>query len=49
MAKPIEPTPILRGKDAKRLVKSVTHPVRDRKKETFLKACDSTYRKLSQK
>ena len=49
MAKPIEPTPILKGKDAERLLKSVNHPVRSAKKEAFLKACDTTYRTLSQK
>lgn len=49
MARPIEPTPILKGKDADRLLKSVREPVYDPKKDSFLKACDETYRKLSAK
>jgi hypothetical protein len=49
MAKPIEPTPVLRGKDAKRLITSVKKAVHDPKKEDFLRACDATYRKLAQK
>jgi hypothetical protein len=49
MAKPIEPTPILKGGDAKRLLNSVQNPVRSEKKAAFLKSCDSTYRALSQK
>jgi len=49
MAKPIEPTPILKGSDAKRLLRSVDSPTPSEKKAAFLKACDSTYRALSQK
>jgi hypothetical protein len=49
MAKPIEPTPVLKGEDAKRLIRSVTKRVPDPKKEDFFRACDDTYRKLSQK
>lgn len=49
MAKPIEPTPILKGNDAKRLLKSVKNPVRSAKKAAFVSACDATYRKFAQK
>jgi hypothetical protein len=49
MAKPIEPTPVLKGKDAKRLLKSVSERIHDPEKEKFLRACDDTYQKLSQK
>jgi hypothetical protein len=50
MAKPIEPTPILKGADAARLLKkSVSNPVSSAKKKAFLKACDSTYRALTPK
>ena len=49
MAKPIEPTPTLKGADAARLLKNIQNPVRSRKKQAFLKACDNTYRALSAK
>jgi hypothetical protein len=49
MAKPIEPTPILKGKDAQRLLRSVASPVRSEKKALFLARCDATYKKLSVK
>ena len=49
MAKTIEPTPVLRGKDAARLLKSVYHPVSSPKKESIFRACDATYLKLAQK
>jgi len=49
MAKPIEPTPVLRGRDAERLLRSVERPVRSVKKAAFLAKCDETYRKLAAK
>ena len=49
MAKPIEPTPVLKGKDAKRLLKNITRPVSDPKKATFLASCDATYQALARK
>ena len=50
MAKPIEPTPILKGQDAARLItKSFSSPKVNSKKNEFLKSCDSVYRTLSAK
>lgn len=50
MAKPIEPTPILEGKDAENLLKEVDSASYDPEKEKFLKECkqifDSTNKKL---
>ncbi|GEM_PF-4094295 len=42
---PIEPTPILRGEDARRLLDSVVNFKRDPKKEQFLKECVELYEK----
>lgn len=49
MAKPIEPTPLLKGKDADRLLKSVREPINDPEKAKLLKACDKVYRELGSK
>jgi len=50
MAKPIEPTPILKGADAAKLIaKSFSSPKLSSKKDDFLKSCDSVYRALSAK
>lgn len=49
MAKPIEPTPILKGKDAKRLLKNIKKPVRSDAKAVFLADCDAVYGKFSLK
>lgn len=50
MAKPIEPTPTLKGKDAKRLLdRAVRKPVQSERKAALFKACDATYAKLTQK
>ena len=49
MAKPIEPTPTLKGADAARLLKNINRPVKSAKKQAFLKACDETYRALANK
>jgi hypothetical protein len=43
MAKPIEPTPILRGKDAERLLYEVEHPDVSEKHLAFLRECDRIY------
>lgn len=45
MARPIEPTPVLKGEDAKRLLAQVMNPDRSPKKQAFMRQCDSTYRK----
>lgn len=50
MAKPIEPTPVLKGQDAKRLLdSSFKKPQYSAKKQSFLARCDATYRQLAQK
>lgn len=43
MAKPIEPTPILEGKDAERLLNDIASARYDKKKEEFLKECKRTF------
>jgi len=45
MAKPIEPTPILEGKDAEMLLKEVAEARFDPVKEKFLKECDDIFNK----
>ena len=47
MARPIEPTPILEGKDADRLLESVDRRVENPKKNEFLKRSRETYQLLS--
>lgn len=47
MARPIEPTPILKGKDAERLLKSVDKRVDNPRKADFLKRARETYRALT--
>ncbi len=47
MAKPIEPTPTLYGKDAERLLESMNSSEVDKEKEKFLSECDETFRDLS--
>lgn len=49
MAKPIEPTPVLKGKAAQRLLRTVDKPVKSAKKTAFLLSCDATYQKLAPK
>lgn len=44
MAKPIEPTPILAGKDAERLLNDVDRATYNKKKEKFLKECSDIYK-----
>ena len=43
MAKPIEPTPILEGADAERLIEDVRNDKYSAEKEKFLKECKSVY------
>lgn len=43
MAKPIEPTPILTGEDAKKVLKELENDSHDSKKEAFLKECEDIY------
>jgi len=45
MARPIEPTPILKGKDAERLLNEVDNAAYSEKKEKFLKECVDIYKK----
>lgn len=45
MAKPIEPTPILEGENAIRLLKDVDSASYDKNKEKFLKECADIYNK----
>jgi hypothetical protein len=45
MARPIEPTPVLKDEDAKRLLAQVKNPDRTPEKRAFMRQCDSTYRK----
>lgn len=37
MAKPIEPTPVLRGEDLERLIHTVEHPQKSQNKEALAK------------
>ena len=46
MARPIEPTPVLKGDDARRFLAQVKSPDRTPKKKAFMEQCDSTYRKF---
>ena len=43
MAKPIEPTPILEGKDAEEFLKDLSSLKYSKKKEEFLKECEKIY------
>lgn len=44
MARPIEPTPILEGKDAEKVLREVNHPRYSAKKERFLNECKEIFR-----
>lgn len=46
MARPIEPTPILYGDDARRLLEDLNKPTSKEKKK-HLQECDAIYRRLS--
>lgn len=43
MAKPIEPTPVLEGKDAERLLEEVANATFSQKKQIFLDECRAIY------
>lgn len=45
MARPIAPTPVLKGQDAKRFLADVKNPDRSKAKRDFMAKCDSTYHK----
>lgn len=45
MAKPIEPTPTLKGEDAQLLLFDIENTIHDEKKEIFLKECRENYNK----
>jgi hypothetical protein len=45
MAKPIEPTPVLEGKDTLRLINEVNSASYSEKKAKFLEECTETYKK----
>jgi hypothetical protein len=45
MAKPIEPTPVLEGKDALRLIKEVNSASYSKEKAKFLGECSDIFRK----
>ena len=45
MARPIEPTPILEGKDAERLLNEVANATFSPKKQRFLDECREIYAK----
>jgi len=49
MARPIEPTPILEGKDAEMLIKEVAEARFDPKKEKFLRECDIIFESTQNK
>jgi len=46
MAKPIEPTPILTGDDAKALLEDMANAKYSPEKAAFLKSCDATYERI---
>ncbi len=45
MAKPIEPTPVLKGRDAQRLLKKAANPDRSAQKKQYLAECRAAYQK----
>lgn len=45
VAKPIEPTPVLKGRDAKRLLKRAASPDCSPEKKQYLAECSAAYRK----
>jgi hypothetical protein len=44
MARPIQPTPILEGEDARRFLREMKKPSTDKEK-AYLKRCDQAYEK----
>lgn len=49
MAKQIQPTPVLEGKDAIAFLKATMNPKYSKKKEKFLKECTRAYKQLMKK
>jgi hypothetical protein len=49
MARPIEPTPILKGTDKELFLKDIENVKYSPEKEKFLKECDEIYRIVSKK
>lgn len=49
MARPIQPTPILEGKDAERLMEQMDRVTYDEKKQKFLDDCREIYKKTIKK
>jgi len=47
MARPIEPTPILEGKDAKKVIELMNKVVYSKKKQKFLDECRRIYKKTT--
>lgn len=45
MARPIQPTPILEGEDAKRLLQDIANVKYSSKKQKFLDECREVYKK----
>lgn len=45
MARPIEPTPILKGEDAKKLINDVNSASYSEEKQNFLNECRDVYNK----
>lgn len=45
MARPIEPTPILEGRDAERLLEDISKDTYSEKKQKFLDECAEIYKK----
>lgn len=45
MARPIKPTPILKGKDAENLLSEVDNAIYNIKKDQFLKECSNIFNK----
>ena len=49
MAKPIQPTPILDGEDAKQFLQQTNNVRYSAEKEQFLKECDEVYQSTQKK
>lgn len=47
MARPIEPTPVLKGADATRFLAQVKKPDVSPAKKSYMSKCDDTYRKYT--
>lgn len=49
MAKPINPTPVLKGEDKERFLKDIENASYSSKKEQFLKECDDVFKAITKK